>query len=346
MTKIYMDESGYTGYDLLNKDQPFQAISAVRINEDEAERLIKFYFPNNSSELKHKKLSNRKSQWKYLIELQRELLKTHDVFSHACNKKYLLILLFLDNCVEPFYYDNGINFYENGHNYALASSLYYGGPIFWGKENFDNLLYYYQRASKTGLDINVQFLSEHAKSLMGKEFSDVLLPISSLYFKCIDELKCKDMNTDITFIIILGLITHIEKYVKDEYIIIHDTSKELMRYSEQLKKLIGIQEQRSFTKTQITTVSFPLNLKSVNQSNSKNSFGIQLADILAGAIVENANAMLNPSLKNEYNQEVITLYNDQNLIHMLPSLDFEQNSEFRKNNNSESFIEFMSQNLS
>lgn len=45
MEYFYIDESGYTGFDLLNLEQRFQGASAVAISDDEAARLIHEYFP-------------------------------------------------------------------------------------------------------------------------------------------------------------------------------------------------------------------------------------------------------------------------------------------------------------
>lgn len=40
-----IDESGYTGFDLLNREQRFQGAAAVAISNDAAARLIRDYFP-------------------------------------------------------------------------------------------------------------------------------------------------------------------------------------------------------------------------------------------------------------------------------------------------------------
>ncbi len=58
METVYMDESGYTGYDLLNLDQPVQAASSLMIDEKTAQGLIVDTFPKSrAKELKHKKIS-------------------------------------------------------------------------------------------------------------------------------------------------------------------------------------------------------------------------------------------------------------------------------------------------
>lgn len=44
-----IDESGYTGFDLLNAEQRFQGASAVAIEDDEAAGLIRNHFSGASS---------------------------------------------------------------------------------------------------------------------------------------------------------------------------------------------------------------------------------------------------------------------------------------------------------
>jgi hypothetical protein len=57
-----IDESGYTGFDLLNLDQRFQGASAIAISDKDAARLIKQHFPRlQASELKYRSLA---SIWK------------------------------------------------------------------------------------------------------------------------------------------------------------------------------------------------------------------------------------------------------------------------------------------
>lgn len=55
-----IDESGYTGFDLLNMDQTFQGASAICIDPNDAQRLINEYFPKlRSVELKYSSLARK-----------------------------------------------------------------------------------------------------------------------------------------------------------------------------------------------------------------------------------------------------------------------------------------------
>ncbi|MGY4315275.1 hypothetical protein [Bradyrhizobium sp. JR3.5] len=49
-----IDESGYTGFDVLNTDQRFQGASAMAISDEDAARLIREDFPRlQAPELKY-----------------------------------------------------------------------------------------------------------------------------------------------------------------------------------------------------------------------------------------------------------------------------------------------------
>lgn len=111
MRRVYVDECGYTGEDLLNTDQLFQAVSAIEITEDEAEDLISRHFPRRQSpELKHQKLSKRPVYWKGLCDLQEELIQNFPCHSYIVDKRFMLIQKFLGNCTEPFYHAGEVDF--------------------------------------------------------------------------------------------------------------------------------------------------------------------------------------------------------------------------------------------
>ena len=60
MECFHIDESGYTGFDLLNAEQRFQGAAAVSIGDEEAARLIREHFPKlQAPELKYHALARR-----------------------------------------------------------------------------------------------------------------------------------------------------------------------------------------------------------------------------------------------------------------------------------------------
>jgi len=347
METVYIDESGYTGYDLLNANQPFQAASSLLIDEDTAQYLIRDTFPRSKAkEFKHKRLSKYRSYWESLLEIQKISLNEFSGITYVCDKKYFLILRFLDDCVEPFFYQNGINFFKDGQNYALASLLYYTAGTLWGQKQFEDLLYLYQRASKNKTILNIDLLADHAKKLVGKELSEFLYPLSQKMESCTKDILKPDNDTDIVLIVLLSLVNRLEEVIDDPYIIIHDTSRKLKHYRKIIERFIAISENISFKSTEIASFNFPLKLSVVEQKDSKSSYAIQLADLMVGAVIEHCMALKGLVPKNEYNQKVMENYNDLNLLHMLPSTDFESGRIFRKNNQNYEFVDFIAEKFS
>ncbi|WP_238978851.1 hypothetical protein [Novilysobacter arseniciresistens] len=149
MRTVSIDESGYTGADLLNADQPFQGACAIAIPPDEAIRLIQTHFPKlKAAELKYTALARRPSNRDRLLALQTDVLGNFPVTTFVCDKRFLLLLYFLDYAAEPYYHRRGVNFYENGQNYSLASLLYVAGPALLGKSEFETVLIAFQEAVK------------------------------------------------------------------------------------------------------------------------------------------------------------------------------------------------------
>jgi len=253
--------------------------------------------------------------------------------------------MFLDTCVEPAFYERGINFYKDGQNYSLASLLHYTAPVHWGQENFDELLYLFQRAMRSKSHVAIQALVEKAKSLRGRELSENLLPLAMEAPECIREITTSPTNTDAAYIVIMSLISHIEKFVEQPYEIIHDRSENLLQYERVLSKLASATFTESFRQTQITTLRFPLNLSHVSQIDSRSSRCIQLADVLIGGMIEYSNSLTGQVAKTDYNQAVLGLYGDVNLIHLLPNLNFQEAKRFREGTSAGDFIDFFAKNF-
>ncbi len=136
-----VDESGYTGFDLPNAEQPFQGAAAIAITDDEAARLVKEHFQNlQATELKYGALARKTANHPRLLSLIKTILTDYKCVTYVCDKRYLLLLMFLDYAVEPFYYERGLDFYKDGQNYALASLLSSAGSTLLGQVEFNAML--------------------------------------------------------------------------------------------------------------------------------------------------------------------------------------------------------------
>ena len=100
---IYFDESGFTGYDLLNKDQPIFAISSTDISPQRAESILKTSFPKYQGD--EFKFSNlwRSANKQGLINFSQNIAPyKENVFTWINQKKFTVLALMVDRLIEPY----------------------------------------------------------------------------------------------------------------------------------------------------------------------------------------------------------------------------------------------------
>lgn len=337
-----IDESGYTGFDLLNPEQRFQGATAIAIEEDDARRLIREHFPKlQATELKYRALARRPSNHPRLLALQRDLLNEYKCVTYICDKRYLLLLMFLDYAVEPFYYERKLDFYENGQNYALASLLYTAGPTLFGRNAYDNLLTSFQRAVKEKTPRALGDLIAAARNCRWQELPEVLGPLA-LYAapECLTAIATPGVSTDAALIVLQSLISRMEAMTDGPYYVEHDQSKNLLTYHDFLQRYIDHDEAVTFRQSEIASLTFPLKLQRVSQVDSKESPAVQLADILIGAAIEAGNTLVGLRTGGLAPQAVMSLYKEHQLIHMLPSIDFDEQKRFRQGTQASKLIDY------
>jgi len=346
MERFSIDESGYTGFDLLNPDQRFQGATAISITDEMAARLIKEHFPRlRASELKYRALARRPANRAGLLNLQRDVLSRNKCVTYICDKRYLLILMFMDYAVEPFYYERGFDFYEDGQNYSLASLLYYVGPTLLGKAGFDALLAAFQRAIKDKTREAISHLVLAIRRVRWKELPEALGPLAYASPECLAAIATPGVTTDAAFVVLQSLISRMEVMADGPYRVEHDTSKNLLNYHALLQRYVAHDHAVEFRQSKIAGIRFPLKLSAVTQVESKESPAVQLADVVIGAAIEAANSLAGLREAATNAEELLSLYADDQFIHLVPSLDFEGQKEFRRGTQAAEVIDYFAKHF-
>ena len=343
-----IDESGYTGYDLLNSDQRFQGAAAITIDNDDARRLITEHFPKlQAGELKYRSISRRSTYQAPLRELHQLLLTDYKCVTSVCDKGYLLALMFLDYAVEPFYFERGFNFYEDGQNYAMASLLYRAGPTLLGENELATLFSVFQRAVKTKTRQSLRDLVAAARRTRWHQLPEVLGPLAKCAApECLNAIATPGVDTDAVPVVLQSLICRMEAIANGPYRVEHDESKNLLAYHDYFLRLIEHEEKVEFRTTQETILKFPLNLTEVKYINSKMNPAIQLADLLIGVAIDAANHLAGFRSGGLDPEQVFSLYQDQQLLCLAPDLDFKAQRRFREGSQSSELIDYFAKNFS
>jgi hypothetical protein len=290
------------------------------------------HFPKlQAPELKYRALSRRPANHPRLLALQRDLLTHYKCVTYVCDKRYLLILMFLDYAVEPFYYERGINFYEDGQNYAMASLLSVAGPTLLGQSAFDRMLASFQQAVKDKTAGALKALVAAPRATKWRAFPEALGPLAQFAApECLSAIANPDVDTDAAFVVLQSLISRMEVMADGPYRVEHDQSKNLLTYHDLLQRFIDHDQHVEFRQTAITSIKFPLKLTEVRRVESKASPAVQLADVMIGAAIEAAKncAGLRPGGPDP--RAVMSLYAENQFIHLIPSTDFEEQRRFRQ----------------
>ncbi|MBE7373223.1 DUF3800 domain-containing protein [Pseudomonas lopnurensis] len=346
MECFHIDESGYTGFDLLNPEQRFQGATAVAITDDEAAQLIRAHFPKlQAPELKYHALAKRPGYRQPLLDLQRAVLAQQKCVTYICDKRYLLLLMFMDYAVEPFYYERGMDFYQDGQNYALASLLYTVGPTLLGKATFNELLAAFQRAIKEKTPQALEALVRAVRMLDWQQLPEALGPLALAAPECLCAIATPGVSTDAAMVVLQSLINRMEVMAAGPYRVEHDQSKNLLTYHELLQRYIDHQDEVEFRQTQIAGIRFPLKLSSVTQVDSKTSPAVQIADVMIGAAIEAANGLTGRRAPLLDPQVVMSLYAEDQFIHMLPSIDFDEQKRFREGCQAAEMIDYFAKHF-
>lgn len=342
-----IDESGYTGFDLLNPEQRFQGAAAIAIDNEEANRLIREHFPKlQADELKYRALARRSANHSRLLALQRDLLTHYKCVTYVCDKRFLLLLMFLDYAVEPFYYERGVDFYEDGQNYSLASLLYVTGPTLLGQGALDRLLGCFQHAVKEKSQTALNELVEAARASRWRELPEALGPLAQFAApECLRAITTPGVSTDAAFVVLQSLVSRMEVIADGPYRVEHDQSKNLLTYHDLLQRYIRHEDSITFRQSEIASITFPLKLTSVTQVDSKTSPAVQLADVMIGAAIEAANTLTGKRVGALNAEQIMGQYADHQLIHMLPSINFAEQKRFRQGTQAASVIDYFTENF-
>lgn len=342
-----IDESGYTGFDLLNPQQRLQGAAAIAISDDDAARLIEEHFPRRQAiELKYRALSRRPSSRPHLLALLRDVLQSYKCVTHVLDKRFMLTLMFCDYAVEPWYYERGVNFYADGQNYAMGSLLSVVGPTLLGAEPFEAMLAAFQSAMKEKTPESLRTLVAAARRTKWQAFPEAIGPLArDACPQCLRAIATPGISTDIAMVVMQALISRMEVMADGPYRVEHDESKNLATYHDLIQAFIDHTDEIELRQTAIASFKFPLKLTEVAQVNSKTSPAIQLADVLIGAVIEAGNIMTGQRTEGLDPDALLPLFKDDQLIHMLPDLDFEAQKQFRRGTQASEVIDYFAANF-
>lgn len=287
--KIYFDEAGNTGPDLMNTDQPVYVLAANIYNENEARALLgDFKLQNGEAKFKNLKRSN--SGQKKITDFIRKVVENPGkVKIQAIHKKFMLLSSILNYVVEPLYYEHGLNYTANKQHIGIANFMWYGIQLSYGVDTFNRFLASFIELIKNRNSENKDLFYEKINSMRsdisngyrGRMFDDLLLAQGSI----LDSLKT--INICDFDPVQTGLFTHAgfwANYLNENFEIIHDESNSLKQSLENFYKFNDHSKVPKEINFNGRIIKLPLKVNSVSLEESKAIPQIQVSDLIAGSI--------------------------------------------------------------
>jgi hypothetical protein len=147
MPTFYIDETGFTGQDLMAADQPIFVQATNNLTDDETNKLIAKHFNGvRAEELKHKNLSRKIAGQDKIVDLVTDLVsKDGRAATWIAHKEFAAVTMVVEWWIEPLAHRWGINLYENGMNHAMANMLFFCLQGFWDDKFRRKLLLSFQK---------------------------------------------------------------------------------------------------------------------------------------------------------------------------------------------------------
>ena len=179
MTTIYIDESGYTGGDLYNPDQPYFTIASSLIGDDEAAEILRRCFPRyQGAEFKFGNIWKRDTHRNGLRTLAGEIPALADrLFLYVIDKRFSLIVKMFEYLVEPSFTARGYDYYGNGYARRYMNTIHRDLLRFGSEALYDETAKQWDAFARMPSRATMDALHEH----LGKTANSSKHPISTIF---------------------------------------------------------------------------------------------------------------------------------------------------------------------
>lgn len=286
---IYFDESGNTGSNLLDPNQPVFTLASCIFSNEEAQQLLKLVDSKSPHEAHFKNLRRRKSGQDGIIRLMRsKLVDTKNVKVNIFLKEFMITSKIVDILIEHMLHLIGEDLYLNGRNIALSNMLYYCLPTFCDADlvqsMYRSFVIMIREQGQEEIDnfyADVVKVKESSSSDKFKENIDLILSTKNCIHDALEGIDKTSLDPSIP-----AFFSHCvlwgNAYPKGFHII-HDDSHSI----EKERVLFAL--FMDWTQSEIELgydrrkINLPLKGKSLNFSSSEKHAQLQVSDIIASS---------------------------------------------------------------
>jgi hypothetical protein len=295
---LFLDESGYTGSDLINRDQPFFTLASTNISEADARLLLTSSFGPRTQEVKFAKLAKSARGRAEIVEFVRALdPRCGNCAFFTYDKQFLLCANLIDFWLEPMMHEDGVNLYERGGNIGLNNVTYLTLGTCLGRDGRRELFRKFQvmTRDRTQFAYN-SFWDSLEKStlehdLLKEIFRGLRVARHRLGYRHLVGLPASML--DLGNYGLLETVQHWRKKLPgDEFVVVHDESKFHRKQREFWETVLSQANPAAVVGQDRRILEFPLPVKGFRLEDSQRFPQLQVADLIASAARAHANGYL------------------------------------------------------
>lgn len=286
---IAFDETGNSGQNLLDPEQPVFALASVHLPESRAFELVREVIPKGATEAKFSSLRTSKRGRNRILALLREgAFSTSEVKIAIYHKSFMVTTKIVDMLVETWHNRAGIDLHENAGHLALANLLHSVIPVFCGEGAFQE----WQRRfvalvrNKTPEHVDAFFEQTHhlRAANIDPEF-DSALGMLALTRAVVDEGIAADdpVALDPAIPSLVSLAAQWTATLKQPFDLVHDHSKPVAHGRDSLRGLLRVDRPPQTFGRGDFEAAFPILAHDIRFADSRAVPQLQLADLCAGA---------------------------------------------------------------
>lgn len=288
-TRLYIDECGYTGEDLFNPEQPIFCLASTAFPEDKCQELKKKYFSKvKAQELKHSRLVKYPAQQEMVIDFLTDLVSETDSVKYVVvHKRFVLLTKMVDLIVEPLAHEDGIDLYKDGFNIAYSNILYYVIRSRAGEAFFLSMIKNFQQMMRDrSLPAYEAFFRPFFDRQFPKSLEDLLIFFKASHIKhgpsILDRMPLNSL--DIAFAETFTLVSIWSSSLEGDIVLVHDKSSPMAKNKAIWERVVSPEVPEKVVGYDRRKWHFPIRVVRTDLADSKDFAGLQIVDILAGAM--------------------------------------------------------------
>jgi len=288
---VYCDESGNTGLDLLNEDQPLFSLASTCLEADACKAMITPLLRQGQVEAKYSKLKGTASGQRALVELFSHPELTRETTKCAIvDKRYYVITHLVDKLIEPPLAELGADLYDGDAHVGLVNVWYFAGRSIFPHGHWERVLRAFvaamrQRTAAAYAQFDRALTA--AATVAPLDDRDFVTGLMMARGRLAEFIGVYDGNDvfDPAADVFIGLMNAWMTTVPGKFDVTHDRSKPMARGEKRLRAMMTPVQSRTIGYGD-RQAELPLRIDNLTFGDSAAHPQLQLADLVAGAAVD------------------------------------------------------------